>query len=168
MKNCLKNTQDKTVDLIKQTNLLQEESNKLILRKQISGTFLQSLSLSSDEHRILYGQSRDDPITNEFFTVLDRVQQIHHDECRVLMQSGFETLALDIIDKTTFHYEAALERVYKWVQSHCRVVDATNEIVIKGMNRLQDRPALFKYVIDEYSTNRRFLIKVYFYRIIYI
>lgn len=157
MKETLRNTQDKTVDLIKQTNLLQEESNKLTLRKEVSGAFLNRFELTIEEHQILYGQNRDDPITNDFFTVLDRVQLIHN-ECRVLMQSGYETLALDIIEKMAFHQEAALERVYKYcIQSHCRVVDATNEIVIKGMNRLQDRPALFKYVIDEYSTNRRSL-----------
>ena len=88
MKNCLRNTQDKTVDLIKQTNLLQEESNKLTLRKEISGVFLNRFELSIEEHQILYGQNRDDPITNDFFIVLDRVQIIHND-CRVLMQNVY-------------------------------------------------------------------------------
>lgn len=104
----------------------------------------------------MYGATRDVPITQEFFTVLDRVQSIHS-ECRILMQSGYQTAALDIMEEMTLHQEAALERLYRWTQAHCRNVDA-NEIgslVVQAMSRLQDRPILFKYIIDEYATARR-------------
>jgi conserved oligomeric Golgi complex subunit 6 len=157
MKARLHQTQEQTHQLIKQTNSLQGESNKLQVQQQIASAFLERFQLSIEEHQILYGIKRDAPITAEFFKILDRVQAIHSD-CKILMQSdGMQTAALDIMEEMTLHQEGALERLYRWTQSHCRNVDA-NEIgvlVMQAMSRLQDRPVLFKYVIDEYSTARR-------------
>lgn len=81
------------------------------------------------------------------------------------MQNGYETLAVDIMESMTLHQEAGLERLYRWTQSHCRNIDTTTELttlVIEAMQRLQDRPVLFKYVIDEYAINRRsMLVKLF-------
>lgn len=175
MKIGLRNTQDQTSELIQQTNTLQEEryfsnfslntipfkcdfshSNKLQIHQEIAGTFLNRFQLTVHEHQILYGLYRDATIDADFFVVLDQVQSIHSD-CRILLQSGYQTAALHIMEEMTLHQEAALERLYRWTQNHCRNIDV-NEIgilVIEAMSRLQDRPVLFKYVIDEYSTARR-------------
>lgn len=45
---------------------------------------------------------RDLPITNDIFTALDKVQKIHND-CKILMQSGHQTLALDIMEQMTLN-----------------------------------------------------------------
>uniref|UniRef100_A0A1Q3F6J5 Conserved oligomeric Golgi complex subunit 6 n=1 Tax=Culex tarsalis TaxID=7177 RepID=A0A1Q3F6J5_CULTA len=159
MKNLLSSTEAQQKELIQQANSLQEENNKLLLQQRIATGFLSRFQLSVTEHQTLYGATRDEPITAEFFNVLDHVQLIHAD-CRTLLQSGYQTAALDIMEEMTLHQEAALERLYRWTQSHCRNVDA-NEIgmlVIQGMARLQERPVLFKYVIDEYSTARRSVV----------
>lgn len=159
MKNLLSSTEAQQKELIQQANTLQEENNKLLLQQRIATGFLSRFQLSVMEHQTLYGATRDEPITGEFFNVLDHVQLIHSD-CRTLLQSGYQTAALDIMEEMTLHQEAALERLYRWTQSHCRNVDA-NEIgmlVIQGMARLQERPVLFKYVIDEYSTARRSVV----------
>ncbi|XP_055386752.1 conserved oligomeric Golgi complex subunit 6 [Condylostylus longicornis] len=156
MKANLQSSQVLTKDLILQTNDLQNEGRKVQLQQQVAKKFIAHFQLSVEEHKILYGANRDDAITMKFFDVLDRVQVIHND-CRVLIQNNFQTLALDIMEEMTLHQEAALERLYRWTQNHCRNID-NNEIgnlVIIAMSRLQDRPVLFKYVIDEYSTARR-------------
>lgn len=155
MKLCLAESQAQTHDLIQQTNALQEEASKLHIREEITGAFLKRFRLSVEEHQDLYGSPRDAPITDKFFEVLARIQTIHSD-CRVLMQSNCQTAALDIMEEMTLHQEAALERLYRWTQSHCRNVDSDiSGLLILAMNRLQDRPVLFKYVIDEYATARR-------------
>lgn len=156
MKTRLKNTQAQTHELIEQTNSFQEESNKLQIQQEISEAFLSRFQLTIAEHQMLYGTNRDSSITPDFFTVLDRVQSIHSD-CRILMQSGCQTIALDIMEEMTLHQEGALERLYRWTQNHCRNLDS-NEIgylIVQAMGRLQDRAVLFKYVIDEYSSGRR-------------
>lgn len=156
MKDDLENSKALTHDLITQTNSLQEERSKLQIHQQIAEAFLGRFQLSVPEHQILYGTSRDAPIVSDFFKVLDRVQAIHSD-CRILMQCGYQTAALDIMEEMTLHQEGALERLYRWTQNHCRNLN-NNEIgglVVEAMNRLQDRPVLFKYVIDEYAVSRR-------------
>lgn len=64
------------------------------------------------------------------------------------MQSGYQTLGLDIMQRMTLLQEAALERLYRWTQSQCKNIE--NErlapLLIKAMNKLQGRPVLFKYV----------------------
>lgn len=64
------------------------------------------------------------------------------------MQSGYQTLALDIMQRMTLLQEAALERLYRWTQNQCKHIE--NErlapLLVKAMNKLQDRPVLFKYV----------------------
>ncbi len=159
MQDCLNSAQSQSHDLIQQTNNLQAESDKLQLQQQIAGAFLSKFQLTIEEHQQLYGSSRDDPIKFEFFDALARVQKIHS-ECRILMQSGYQTAALDIMEEMTLHQEGALERLYRWTQHHCRNIDL-NEIGLlmeMAMQKLQDRPILFKYVIDEYATSRRSIL----------
>lgn len=158
MESCLQSSQAQTLELVQQTNALQQEGEKLHLRQQISSAFLSRFRLTVQEHQDLYGSPRDAPITIKFFDVLARIQAIHN-ECRVLMQSNCQTAALDIMEEMTLHQEGALERLYRWTQSHCRNVDTDiSVLLILAMNKLQDRPVLFKYVIDEYATARRAVV----------
>lgn len=158
MQNRLRATQSQTHELIQKTNQLQAESNQLQVQQQVAQAFVGRFQLSIDEHQQLYGANRDSPITSRFFDVLARVQSIHA-ECRFLLQSGYQTAALDIMEEMTLHQEAALERLYRWTQNHCRNIDHTDDdigsLVMAAMNKLQDRPVLFKYVVDEYAQARR-------------
>lgn len=45
-----------------------------------------------------------------------------------------------------FLKEAALERLYRWTQSHCRSLESSESAVLltQAMACLQDRPVLFK------------------------
>uniref|UniRef100_A0A2M4BHF4 Conserved oligomeric Golgi complex subunit 6 n=2 Tax=Anopheles marajoara TaxID=58244 RepID=A0A2M4BHF4_9DIPT len=159
MKSQLRSTEAQTKELIQQANTLQEENSKLQVQQKIANGFLSRFQLSVVEHQMLYGAKRDSPITGVFFQVLDRVQSIHTD-CRTLLQSGYQTVALDIMEEMTLHQEAALERLYRWTQSHCRNVDSNEMgvLIVEAMARLQERPVLFKYVIDEYCTARRSVV----------
>lgn len=159
MKNRLHRTQAETSTLIHQTNALQNDCKKLEFQQSIARAFNQRLQLTPDEHVVLYGEkgARTQPnVTPEFFASLDRIQQIHS-ECRQLMQQL--PVASDIMEEMQLHQEGALERLYRWTQTHCRSLDSANEattkLVLEAMRRLQERPVLFKYVLDEYATSRR-------------
>jgi conserved oligomeric Golgi complex subunit 6 len=155
MRETLQQTQTQTHELINQTNDLQIERAKLSVHHEVATAFWSHFQLSPADHQILYGQTRDEKITGEFFRVLDHVQTIHN-ECRVLIQNGFESLAMDLMEEMALHQEAGLERLYRWTQSHCRNFDATAEmtsLVVTGMARLQ------VILIFEFSTlDRDFLI----------
>ncbi|XP_021917811.1 conserved oligomeric Golgi complex subunit 6 isoform X2 [Zootermopsis nevadensis] len=152
----LQATKTQTHHLIDQTTKLQAESQTLSLQKEVAGAFLRSFQLSPAEQAVLRGSSRECAITDEFFTVLDRVQSIHSNG-RMLMQSGHQTAALEIMEQMALYQEAALERLYRWTQSRCRNIESpeTSILLSMAMSRLQGRPVLFRYVLDEYRTSRR-------------
>ncbi|CAK9802859.1 Conserved oligomeric Golgi complex subunit 6 [Anthophora plagiata] len=156
MANRLQVTKTQTSQLIDQTGKLQNKSQTLSMQQEVANAFIENFQLTSSELSVLHGSSRDSPITEEFFSVINRVQEIHS-RCRVLMQSGYQTLGLDIMQRMTLLQEAALERLYRWTQNQCKHIE--NErlapLLIKAMNKLQDRPVLFKYILDEYCTARK-------------
>lgn len=131
-------------------------SKKLSMQQEVAKAFLQSFELSRPEISLLRGSTREEPITDEFFTVVNKLQSIHA-SCRILMQSGYETLGLDVMQRMTLLQEAALERLYRWTQSQCRHIENESlvPLLTKAMSKLQDRPVLFKYILDEYCTARR-------------
>lgn len=154
----LQNAKKQTKHLLEQTSAFDEDIKQNDLQQKIAFSFIDKFTLTSDELIALHGnkQKRDTSITIEIFKALDRVQRIHSD-CKILMQAGLQTLALDVMEQMTLHQEGALERLYRWTQNHCRNVDNSDltELVTQAMARLQDRPVLFKYVIDEYCISRR-------------
>ncbi|XP_076760998.1 conserved oligomeric Golgi complex subunit 6 isoform X2 [Xylocopa sonorina] len=156
MTNHLQVTKTQTSQLIDQTAKLQNKSQTLSMQQEVANAFIKNFQLTAAEQTVLHGATRESPITEEFFSVVNRVQEIHS-SCRVLMQSGYQTLGLDIMQRMTLLQEAALERLYRWTQNQCKYIE--NErlvpLLIKAMNKLQDRPVLFKYILDEYCAARR-------------
>ncbi|XP_011863125.1 PREDICTED: conserved oligomeric Golgi complex subunit 6 isoform X1 [Vollenhovia emeryi] len=149
-------TKAQTSQLIEQTAKLQSESQALTMQQEVASVFIKNLQLTPSELTVLHGSARESPITEEFFSVVNKVQDIHG-KCRVLMQSGYQTLALDVMQRMTLLQESALERLYRWTQTQCKNIE--NErlapLLVKAMNKLQDRPVLFKYILDEYCAARR-------------
>lgn len=159
MTNRLQTTKTQTLNLIDTTTQLQNEIKKLSMQHQVATSFISTFQLTKNQLGILHGQTREEPISEEFFTVVNRLQTIHGC-CRILMQSGYQTLGLDVMQQMTLLQEAALERLYRWTQNQCRHIenDRIAPLLIMAMCKLQDRPVLFKYIIDEYCTTRRAVI----------
>ncbi|XP_014218909.1 conserved oligomeric Golgi complex subunit 6 [Copidosoma floridanum] len=152
-------TKAKTMQLMEQTTRLQNESEKLSMQKEIALAFIRTFQLTPDEVAVLHGNTREASITEEFFVVLSKVQEIHNN-CRLLMQSGHQTLALDIMHRMTLLQEDGLDRLCRWTQTHCRHIENEQLIPLltKAMGKLQERTILFKYVLDEYCTARRSIL----------
>lgn len=74
------------------------------IQTKITLAFIEKFQLSQDEMVALHGDKKrkDLPVTYVMFDTLDKVQQIHQN-CKVLMQSGHESLALDIMETMTLH-----------------------------------------------------------------
>lgn len=165
MKDRLQRTQKETSSLIQQTNTLQNDCQNLKFQQSIAKAFNQRFQLSPEEHLVLYGEksARTTKVTPDFFLALDHIQKIHL-ECRQLMQQL--PVASDIMEEMTLHQEGALERLYRWTQGQCRNLDSASEeamkMVLEAIRRLQERPVLFKYVLDEYATTRRAVLVRHF------
>lgn len=77
-------------------------SKQLSMEQEVASAFLERYQLSSAELSVLHGSTRDSPITPAFFKALQHAQSIHSD-CRMLMQSGFQTIALDVMEQMSLH-----------------------------------------------------------------
>ncbi|KAL7288451.1 hypothetical protein TKK_0017533 [Trichogramma kaykai] len=152
----LQKAKSDSTDIIAKAKKLQFEVDKVAKQQEIIAALIETFTLTDEETAILQGSSKDAPITEEFFSVLDRAQEIHNN-CQQLLKLGMQTLALDIMQDMTSVQEAALERIYRWMQTQCRHVENEQLIplLVKSMSKLQARPVLFKYILDEYCTNRR-------------
>lgn len=94
MRETLQRTQTQTHELINQTSGLQAERSKLNIHYDVASKFLQHFQLSEADHKILYGQTRDEKITNEFFRVLDHVQATHNVRFFAIVQHDIFKLKL--------------------------------------------------------------------------
>lgn len=72
------------------------------MEQEVASAFLECYQLSPAELSVLHGTTRDTPITPAFFTALQHAQAIHTD-CRILMQSGFQSVALDIMEQMSLY-----------------------------------------------------------------
>lgn len=100
----LQNAKTQTKHLIEQTNSLRDAGVKNDMQLKVTEAFLSAFQLNTDELMALYGEKnrKDSPVGVEIFGALDRVQKIHND-CKILMQSGHQNLALDIMEQMTLH-----------------------------------------------------------------
>lgn len=83
----------------------------------MAAAFIKTFQLTPDDYKVLHGskQNRDIPITKDIFAALDKVQKIHND-CKILMQSGHQTLALDIMEQMT------LNQVHTYLHKYCIIL----------------------------------------------
>lgn len=47
------------------------------MQQEVAGAFIKNFQLTSSELSILHGSARESPITEEFFTVISKVQVSH-------------------------------------------------------------------------------------------
>nr|CAG4650862.1 EOG090X03SX [Simocephalus serrulatus] len=147
----------RTHRLMSQMTSFQTASNQLSLEHHVATKMIEAFQLTPSEVAEL--QSFDRPITPEFFTALRKSKQIHQ-QCKLILQSGHQPTAFEIIEQMASIQEIALERLYRWTQHQCRNIDSpdSNVLLPQAVSYLQDRPVLLRYVVDEYCTVRRGLI----------
>ncbi|XP_068217379.1 conserved oligomeric Golgi complex subunit 6 [Palaemon carinicauda] len=153
MKCRLQATKSETRHLIHQTNSLQNQSHKLHMQEKVAEAFVKTFQLAPDEVSIIKGSTRESPITQEFFAVLEKTQKIRN-STKYLLQTGHQKTALDVMEQMNVCREAGLERLYRWCQSQCRSPEPS-PLLPQALVALQERPVLFNLVVEEWVVVRR-------------
>ncbi len=109
MQRQLEATKAKTRDLIRQTSALQAEGQALAVQEATVHQFIVDYQLTVEQMTSL----REGEVGDQFFSALDRAQDIHRN-CKGLLQSGQHSTALEVMDQMSQFQEAALERLYRW------------------------------------------------------
>jgi len=109
----------------------------------VASKMMENLQLSQSEAAEL--RSFDRPVSSDFFSALHKAQQIHQ-QCKVLLQSGHQPTAFEIMEQMASLQETALEKLYRWTQAQCRNVESqeANMLLAQAVAGLQDRPVLLK------------------------
>ncbi|VVC28234.1 Conserved oligomeric Golgi complex subunit 6 [Cinara cedri] len=155
MSSQLKDTKAETQNLIELTKRLQHEMKNVSNQQLLADAYTKAFQLSPSEVACLQSNN----VTPEFFTALRKTQNISNN-CRVLMQAGHQTSALSLMEQISTYQQMAMEVLYRWSQLHCKDIESQTigPLLIFAMEVLQDRPVLFKYVLDEYCTIRQAMI----------
>lgn len=125
--------------------------------------FIASLQLTPEELSDLRATSKSDQpenaISDNFFTALQRVENIHQQAKELLQNTTHQTIAIEIMDSMALYQETAFERLYRWTLNALRSynADAASESALaqKALGYLQKKPVLLQYCVDEYVTVRR-------------
>ncbi|CAB3977772.1 conserved oligomeric Golgi complex subunit 6-like, partial [Paramuricea clavata] len=140
----LKMAREQTSDLISKTTKLQAESQKVQLKQKVADAFLDRFQLKPHETEALKN-SRNEPITEEFFSALSRVKVIHSD-CKLLLRTKQQTAGLEIMESMALFMESAYERLYRWTQAECRGLTGDVPEIMPNLQNamavLQNRPVL--------------------------
>nr|XP_045615551.1 conserved oligomeric Golgi complex subunit 6-like [Procambarus clarkii] len=153
MKRRLQSTKSETRHLIHQTTSLQNQSNKLHMEEEVADAFVRTFQLTLEEVSVIKGSTRESPITQEFFSALEKTQKIRNNT-KYLLQTGHQKTALDVMEQMNVCREAGLERLYRWCQSQCRSPDPS-PLLTQALAALQERPVLFNLVVEEWIVVRR-------------
>lgn len=76
--------------------------------------FLERYQLSGD----LVAAVRHGPIGDGFFEALEAISRAH-ENCRALVAEHGERVAVEMLEATALHEEAAMDRLCKWLARHC-------------------------------------------------
>lgn len=155
MSSQLKDTKTDTQNLIELTKRLQLERKSVSNQQLLANAYVKTFQLSSSEVACL----RSNNVTPEFFTALRKTQNISNN-CKVLMQAGHQTSALSLMEQISTYQQMAMEVLYRWTQLNCKDIESTvtGPLLVFAMEVLQDRPVLFKYVLEEYCTVRQSVV----------
>ena len=146
-----------TEELMRKTTEVQSVTRRLQVQQEVADKFRERLSLSRAEEETLQARPGQHKISDEFFSVLEKVGRIRAD-CRVLLAAGHQTAALSTLDRMTELQEAGLDRLYRWSLSTVRnteLADTALTQLSRALHHLQERDVLLQQVVEEFISSRR-------------
>jgi len=155
IKERLKASQNLTEQLVNETRKLTKKKEWLAAKTEVTGDFFSKVFLKPEAAAALE-TGPEDP---GFFSSLEQLQSIQA-QCQSLLRDHHQRAGLEIMDKMSMQLEAAYERLYRWVQSQCHALDASESSDIdmrlhQALGALKERTVLFKFCIEEIATMRK-------------
>uniref|UniRef100_A0A5S6R223 Conserved oligomeric Golgi complex subunit 6 n=1 Tax=Trichuris muris TaxID=70415 RepID=A0A5S6R223_TRIMR len=153
-------TKRETAALVGPIATLQKQTDFLDDCARILNDFMSRYYLKPDEVKALHVDANES-ITDNFFGALKRAKEIHKD-AEQLSLSISNTAGLRIMERMAAVMEKAYDDIYRWIQRESRRMSSDTVsfslTICEAFAALQDRPAVFKYSLEEYCTARRFYL----------
>lgn len=107
-----------------------------------------------------------EPVNDDFFRTLNRVQKIHRD-CQILLGTESQQLGLEILEQSSKQLNAGFQKLFRWVQREFKTLDLENPQISSSIRRslrvLAQRPTLFQNCLDFFAESREHTLSDAFY-----
>jgi hypothetical protein len=154
MRQRLQAAQATTSQVLKITDHLQKKESTAEANKEVVQAFLARFRLQAHEMDLLTGGE----ISEDFLAVLARVAEIQV-ASKQLLRVHHKTALMDIVDEAGALQEQAFNRLYRWLQDRCALVQADSSdiplLMKKALRTLRSRTELYKVCLEDLAVARR-------------
>ncbi|GLB45160.1 putative conserved oligomeric complex COG6 [Lyophyllum shimeji] len=155
----LQMTTDASKTLLERAGSLREERREVENKKSIVTAFLARFTLTEEDINII--TSRDEPVGQRFFEVMNKTERIR-DDCRILMsgEDGPTKAGLDIMASTSSNLEHGYEKISRWCSHEFRQMGRDPHVEVTSTMRqairwLRKRPELLTEALTFLSESRQ-------------
>lgn len=148
--------------LLEQSAFLQEQKRKVQCRQNVLSAFRERFAVEDKELNVL---SSPDPVDEEFFRCLSKVNAIHA-KCSVLLVVETQTAGLEIMDTMNKNLDLGYAKLHRWILKELKSTTAgateANVFLRKALTTLSERRDLYEKTLEHVSDSRRRLISAEF------
>lgn len=148
--------------LLEQSAFLQEQKKKVKCRQNVLDAFRQQFAVEDTE---LYTLSSPEPIDEEFFRCLQKVNKIYT-RCSVLLVVETQTAGLEIMNTMNKNLDSGYAKLHRWILKELKSTTAgateANVLLRKALTTLSERRDLFEKTLEHVSDSRRRLVAANF------
>ncbi|KAF5378347.1 hypothetical protein D9615_008765 [Tricholomella constricta] len=152
-------TTEASKTLLERAGNLREERQEVENKRSIVTAFLDRFTLTEDDVEVI--TSRDQPVGQRFFEVMDKTERIR-DDCRILMsgEDGPTKAGLDIMASTSSNLEQGYEKIFRWCSHEFRQMGRDLHLEVtatmrEAVKRLRKRPELLTEALTFLSQTRQ-------------
>lgn len=168
----------KNQNLLSVSNELQKKVDLTNCKQTLLNRFMEKFQLTGEEQSLLNSKTDEIQVNDDFFRLFDKIRKIHRDAKVILFESNYQTTGIEIMDNMSNNLEILYDQLYKWTVKAIRSYNSDSgrasfersleggqsgsQHIFRALKLLEERPILFKLVLDEYSTIRRSIVSQQF------
>jgi hypothetical protein len=150
--------------ILEDATTLMAQRQDLTYKSELLRAFNRHFIISENDLGILTTNA--ESVDDNFFRVLTRIKQIHHD-CQVLLGADNQRLGLELMESNSRHLNTAYQKLYRWILCEFKTVNFENpqisSTIRRGLRALAERPALFQSCLDFFAESREHVLLDAFY-----
>ncbi|PLN84103.1 oligomeric Golgi complex subunit 6 [Aspergillus taichungensis] len=148
-----------TTPVLEEASALMNQRKEAETKQQLLEAFAKHFIISDEELLIL--TAAEEPVTEDFFTVLAHVKQVHRD-CEVLLGGENQRLGLELMERSTRNLNSAYQKLYRWIQKEFKDLNLEDPRISRSIRRalrvLAERPSLFHSCLDFFGEARDYVL----------
>lgn len=150
--------------ILEDATTLMAQRQDLTRKSELLEAFNRHFIISENDLGILTINA--ETVDDDFFRVLTRIKQIHHD-CQLLLGADNQRLGLELMESNSRNLNIAYQKLYTWILREFKTVNFENpqisSIIRRGLRALAERPALFQSCLDFFAKSREHVLLDAFY-----